>query len=103
MRRNIIVTVACLLLILHVGAITLSAQGKWVDSFLHRYRPITVTFPPGPGVSQQDLAAMIRSGQLPLTVNDMINLLLSNNLDVGVNRLSPLSSEYILTIFVPDV
>jgi outer membrane protein TolC len=97
MQRNIIVSVACLLLILHVGATTVSAQGKWVDSFLRRYRPTAVTFPPGPGVSQQELADMIRSGQLPLTVNDMINLLLSNNLDVGLNRLSPLSSEYILS------
>jgi hypothetical protein len=97
MRRNIIVSVACLLMILQVGVTTASAQGKWVDSFLQRYRPTAVTFPPGPGVSQQELADMIRSGQLPLTVNDMINLLLSNNLDVGLNRLSPLSSEYLLT------
>ena len=37
----------------------------------------------------------MRNGQLPLTMNDLINLILQNNLDIGVNRLSPLIQERI--------
>jgi outer membrane protein len=78
--------------------ISASAQSKsnWVSQFLDRYRPANVAVPES-AISQQELAAMIRNGQLPLTVNDTINLVLSNNLDVGLSRLSPLSSEYVLS------
>ncbi len=73
-----------------------SAEQNWVDQFLSRYRPPAVEFPGAPTPSQQELMDMIRNGQLPLTPNDVINLLLNNNLDVGLNRLTPLSSQYLL-------
>src|SRR5262249_37298489 len=47
----------------------------------------------------QQLPDLIRSGQLPLTMGDLINLILQNNLDIGVNRLSPLSSQYLIDTF----
>jgi outer membrane protein TolC len=78
------------------GAASAFAQANWVNEFLNRYRPIAVTFPANSPASQQDLANMIRSGQLPLSASDMINLVLSNNLDVSLNRLSPLSAQYAL-------
>lgn len=70
-----------------------SAQANWVNDFLNRYRPMTVKFPPN-AATGQDATNMIRSGQLPLSVGDMINLVLNNNLDVSLNRLAPLSSQY---------
>jgi len=81
---------------LAAGAPSASAQSNWITNFLNRYKPLDVTFPAAPPSPQQDLANMIRSGQLPLSVNDTISLVLSNNLDVGLNRLSPLLSEYTL-------
>jgi outer membrane protein len=44
----------------------------------------------------------VRSGQLPLTMGDLINLILQNNLDISVNRLNPLSSQYLIdTLYRP--
>ena len=76
---------------------------NFVTDFLKRYRPANVTFSNQPTVvPPQELADRIRSAQLPLTMGDLINLILQNNLDVGVNRLSPLSSQYLIdTLYRP--
>jgi outer membrane protein len=69
----------------------------FVKGFLSRYRPSRVTLPAPPSdVSSQSLAEHIRTGQLPLTMGDLINFILLNNLDIGVNRLAPLSSQYLI-------
>jgi outer membrane protein len=74
---------------------------NFVKDFLQRYRPSAVTFSSSAAAatSSQQLADLVRSGQLPLTMGDLINLILQNNLDVGVNRLSPLSSQYLINTF----
>ncbi len=76
---------------------------NFVKDFLKRYQPSKVALPAASGAqSAQDVASLIRSGQLPLTVGELINLVLQNNLDVGVNRLSPLSSLYLIdTLYRP--
>jgi outer membrane protein len=76
---------------------------NFVKDFLKRYQPAKVALPATAGAqSSQDVAALIRSGQLPLTVGELINLVLQNNLDVGLNRLSPLSSMYFIdTMYRP--
>jgi len=73
----------------------------FVKDFLQRYRPSAVTFSSSAAAatSPQQLADLVRSGQLPLTMGDLINLILQNNLDVGVDRLSPLSSQYLIDTF----
>jgi outer membrane protein len=77
--------------------IPVQANGQnFVEQFLSRYRPATVTLPATPSTAAQDLADLVRSGQIPLTVGDVINLMLSNNLDIGVNRLTPFSSQYLI-------
>ena len=72
-----------------------SAQSNWVNRFLSRYRPADVPPPPAQSPSQQ-LSIMVRNGQLPLNVNEMITLILGNNLDIGLNRLFPMSSQYLI-------
>jgi outer membrane protein len=74
---------------------------NFVKDFLQRYRPSAVTFSSSAAAatSSQQLLDLVRSGQLPLTMGDLINLILQNNLDVGVNRLSPLSSQYLIDTF----
>jgi len=76
---------------------------NFVKDFLKRYQPSKVALPaPSAAQSAQDVAPLIRSGQLPLTVGELINLVLQNNLDVGLNRLSPLSSLYFIdTMYRP--
>src|SRR5262245_2972165 len=79
-----------------VFSTTASAQSDWVGQFLHRYRPpvidpsATVT----PEVSDAAWRQMVRDGILPVAVSDVIRLMLESNLDVTVNRFSPLSSSY---------
>jgi outer membrane protein len=77
-------------------------NANFLRDFLNRYRPSKVALPPSPAASPQELAQLIRGGQLPLTMGDLINLILQNNLDIGVNRLSPLSSLYLIeTMYRP--
>ena len=68
------------------------ARQNWVERFLNNYKaqPVTTTGP----LTQDRLPALIRNGEIPLSVGDLINLTLENNLDIGVNRLNPLVSEY---------
>jgi outer membrane protein TolC len=75
---------------------------NFVKDFLARSRPGVVTFGSPAYPNAQDLSALVRAGQLPLTMGDLINLILQNNLDIGVNRLSPLSSQYLIdTLYRP--
>src|SRR6516162_7498875 len=69
---------------------------NFVTKFLQRYRSPDLAFPAAPDAasSAQALAAQTRAGQLPLTMGEYVNLILQNNLDIGVDRLSPLSSRY---------
>jgi len=68
----------------------------FVKNFLKRYRPAKVTFPSPAGPPPQQLSDLMRAGQMPLTMGELINLILQNNLDIGVNRLSPLSTQYLI-------
>ncbi|HET9217902.1 MAG TPA: hypothetical protein VFR18_13040, partial [Terriglobia bacterium] len=68
------------------------ARQNWVNQFLKRYKPPaeSTTTP----LTQDRLPALIRNGEIPLSVADLVNLTLENNLDINVSRLSPLASEY---------
>jgi outer membrane protein len=99
MNRKTTIVTFCLLLGLVANVPTASAQIKPVEQFLKRYRPSNVALPPSTSEQAQALAEMIRSGQLPLTENDLVNLIIRNNLDIGANRLSPLSSEFLVDTF----
>ena len=82
----------CVTLLVVFGMVTSAASARaeintnFVKDFLSRYRPARNVLPATPGVqSPQDVASLVRSSQLPLTVGDLINLMLQNNLDIGVN------------------
>ena len=86
-------------------SLTAPAQAEintnFVKDFLARYRPSNVAQPGTPG-SVQGLNDLQRAGQLPLTMGDLINLMLQNNLDINVDRYSPLSSQYVIaTMYRP--
>jgi outer membrane protein TolC len=75
-------------------------NANFVKEFLNRYRPAQIPVSGTPGAQPaQDVASLIRTGQLPLTVADLINLILQNNLDIVVNRLTPLSTGYLSQTF----
>lgn len=70
------------------------AQRSWVEQFLKRYKPAILTFPASRAAAQDSLPAMIRSGVIPISINDLINLTLENNLDIAVQRLTPIQTAY---------
>jgi len=76
---------------------TAFAQTNFVGQFFGRYTSSNVALPPAP--AQDSLGNLIRGGALPLSINDLIHLTLQNNLDISVNRLSPLSTQYIIESF----
>lgn len=95
MKKQTIVITLFLFWTVVASAGPVSAEPNFVEQFLSRYRPPNIALPASPSAqAAQDLGNLIRSGQLSLTVSDVINLMLRNNLDIGVNRLSPFSSEY---------
>src|SRR5438045_251087 len=83
---------------------TAAAQSNWVDRFLNRYKPPKVDPAAAvtPQVSDEPWRLMVTQGGLPLSINDVVRLMLSSNLDVTVNRFSPLATRYLLeTLFRP--
>ena len=103
MKRHVILITLFLCSTLVAGVAPASAETNFVERFLSRYRPSAIVLPAAPSAQPgQDLGNLIRGGQLPLTMSDVVNLMLQNNLDVGVNRLSPVSSEYLIeTLYRP--
>ena len=80
---------------------TASAQSNWVTQFLSRYRspaidPASRITPP---VSDTPWRLMVKEGVLPVSVSDVVRLMLQSNLDVTLNRFSPLSSAYLIDTF----
>jgi outer membrane protein len=94
-----IVVLLLVVLVWHSPSARAEIKTDFVQDFLKRYRPAPASFPAAAVGVPQDVGSLIRSGQLPLTMGDLINLILQNNLDVGVNRLSPLSSQYLIDTF----
>jgi len=87
---------AVVLVTILASAASASGQSNWVERFLGRYRPSRIDLPLPPNErSQQAITQMIQNGALPLTVGDVINLMLDNNLDIGVNRITPRSAQFL--------
>ncbi|HYR85199.1 MAG TPA: TolC family protein [Terriglobia bacterium] len=82
--------VICALLILSFAAPAM-AYSDSVEEFLRRYDP-SKSEPARPGQSAADLAQLLQTGVVPITMNDVVNMLMENNLDVRTNRMNPRSS-----------
>ena len=101
MTRFRVLTIALLIVTFATSG---SAQTRWLDQFLERYKPPKVDPAASvtPQVSDEPWRLMVSQGVLPLSVNDTIRLMLASNLDVTVNRFSPLANQYLLqTLFQP--
>jgi outer membrane protein len=81
------------LLLVFAGLCSPAFAGQnWVDQILGTYKP--KPSPTTGPLTQDRLPNLIRNGEIPLSVIDLINLTLENNLDISVTRLSPLASQY---------
>jgi len=92
-----IVAGVCLLIVLSSQAF---AGENFVDQFLAKYKPSTVDSKPTPSeVAPDALSSLIRNGEIPMSMNDVIGLTLRNNLDIGYDRMATLSSRIALNSF----
>src|SRR5438876_2466012 len=101
--------IAVAVLLLVTFATTASAQSNWVGQFLNRYRPpaIDPAARVTPQISDAPWRLMVQQGTLPLSVGDVVHLMLQSSLDVTLNRFAPLSNRYyidtLLTPFEPTL
>ena len=79
-------------------AMPAAASDNWVDDFLHRFDflhrpdPAGSAAPQATPVPQPNLAQLLRNGEVPVTQNEIINMLIDNNLAVRTDRFAPRSS-----------
>src|SRR5216684_235813 len=76
------------------GTLTMPAMASsnWVNDFLHRYDP-SASVPSQPkGSPQGNLGQLLRTGEVPITLNDVINMMIDNNLAIRTDRFAPRSS-----------
>src|SRR5262245_57362981 len=78
-------------------AVPAFASTDWVEEFLRRYDPKSA--PAASSASAASLGQFLRTGEVPVTLNDVINLLIDNNLDIRSNRLTPRSSYFQSLVF----
>jgi hypothetical protein len=86
---NLTKTAISVLLVITL-AVPAMAASDWVGDFLRRYDPekkVPTAAPTTPSLGQ-----LVRTGELPVTMSDVINLMIDYNLDIRSNRLGPRSS-----------
>jgi outer membrane protein TolC len=70
----------------------------WVEEFLRRYEPAKGATLVASN-STESLGQLIRTGEVPVTLSDVINLLIDNNLDIRSNRYGPRSTYWQSLVF----
>jgi outer membrane protein TolC len=90
--------IAISILLVVTLAVPAMASADWVEEFLRRYDPsasrtaVASNIPAGGG-------QVLRAGEIPVTLSDVINLMIDNNLDIRSNRFSPRSSYWQSLVF----
>jgi outer membrane protein len=80
--------------VLLAGTLSLpaTASSSWVDDFLHRYDPSGSTPSQPRNAPQANLGQFLATGEVPITLNDVVNMMIDNNLAIRTNRFAPRSS-----------
>src|SRR5712691_11231584 len=90
-------TIATSILLLATLAAPARASSDWVDDFLHRYDPSRNVASPAGNSTGTNLGQFLRTGEVPVTMNDVINMMLDYNLDIRSNRFAP-RSQYLQSL-----
>jgi outer membrane protein TolC len=85
------------ILLVTTSALPAMASTDWVEDFLRRYDPGRTTAVAAN--STEVIGQLIRTGEVPVSLNDVINMMIDNNLDIRSNRLSPRSSYWAGLVF----
>jgi outer membrane protein TolC len=74
------------------------ASSDWVSDFLRRFHPPKPAAQ-APPAATNSLSQILRTGEVPITINDVINMMIDNNLDIRANRLAPRTSYFQALVF----
>jgi outer membrane protein TolC len=80
-------------------AVPAMASENWVDTFLRRYDPSKSAASTGSSSSSAQTGQLLRTGEMPVTMSDVINLMLDNNLNIRADRFAPRSLYYQSLVF----
>jgi len=85
------------LLVIFNATCALAQEPNWIERFLNKYRapqsdPAATLVPP---MNDQTLRGLARDGTLPLTIDDLIRLMLASSMDVSAGRFTPQLNQYI--------
>src|SRR5438876_2255777 len=83
--------IAISILLVTMLAVPAMASSDWVEDFLRRYDP-SKSVATVATTSTEAIGQLLRTGEVPVTLNDVINMMIDNNLDIRSNRFSPRSS-----------
>jgi outer membrane protein len=92
------------LLVIFNATYALAQQPNWLERFLNEYRapqfdPAATLVPP---MNTENLRGLARDGALPLTIDDLIRLMLASSVDITTYRFNPQLNQYIIgTLLVP--
>ncbi|PYS50732.1 MAG: hypothetical protein DMG13_20330 [Acidobacteria bacterium] len=90
--------IAISLLLVVALAAPATASSGWVEDFLRRYEPAKNVASVA-NASSTNLGQFLQTGIVPVTLNDVVNMILENNLDIRSNRLAPRSSYFQSLVF----
>src|SRR5438876_883075 len=86
-----------LLFLVFVVAVPIQAQSNFVADFIRHVRPSEEAAPPLAPPSA--MSQFLLNGEIPITLNDIVNMMLDQNLDIQTNRLTPRSSALQTLVF----
>jgi outer membrane protein TolC len=89
--------IAMSILLIVTLAAPVMASSNWVEDFLRRYEPTNRATVASPSTSS--LSQLLQTGIVPVTLNDVVNMMLEHNLDIRSNRLAPRSSYFQSLVF----
>jgi outer membrane protein TolC len=75
------------------------ASSDWVSDFLRRFHPPKPPAAPAAPATSNSLSQTLRTGEVPISINDVINMMIENNLDIRANRLAPRTSYFQALVF----
>jgi len=87
-----------IIVLISVSMPAFAAGPDWVSRFLDRYRP--AANPLSTPQTPQTTPSLFRGGTLPVTLNDVIRLMLESNLNIGVDRLPPQISQFLIDTYL---
>src|SRR2546425_2629152 len=80
-------------------AVPAMANSDWVEDFLRRYDPPRSAGAGGSNASSTNLGQLLQTGIVPVTMADVIAMMIERNLDIQSNRLAPRSSYFQSLVF----